>query len=304
MEKNKKIAKMMYAYISEKYNQIIIAPYYINSDGIYYGQEECFCFDKGIENEEFGKEIIKALNNFECKDKNLVNATLAGWPAFKYSKLKTEKLFKEDYKQISISSVNEYNLVLRIECPINKSDFNVSSVISFQAKKYEIGKTVKDIYEMSLKINNFDKPIDGKQFIEALLYEEDTSIIVSGLKKIKDPKMLFMFASEYNWDDGFSIPFEILKNSCCDMSTALLLFELSGGYEYLCIDGGIGEISNSSNEQANFIKDAYNRIAKNDFTTGQTEYKPEAAKSKVQVYKLKKVNPEVPEIFIDGIKLL
>ena len=116
----------------------------------------------------------------------------------------------------------------------------------------------------------FDNLTDEKQFIEDLYYEEDGNKIITALKKINDPKLLFMFASGYNWDSDFSIPREILENPCCDMSTALLLFERSGGYEYFYENGDRDKIPNSHGihaEQMHFVKETYNRIVKNDFAT-------------------------------------
>jgi len=156
----------------------------------------------------------------------------------------------------------------------------------------------------------FDNPVNEKQFIDTLIYEEDRSKVISELKNINDPKLLFMFISDYNWDDGFSIPFVILNNPCCDMSTALFMFDMSCGYEFFGMGEGINGVLNSPEVAlydtnpglVDFVKEAYDRIVKNDFAVGQTEYVPEVAQSKVQIYKFKKINPEVPEVFITGIK--
>ncbi len=36
--------------------------------------------------------------------------------------------------------------------------------------------------------------------------------------------------NQYNWDDGFEIPKEILKNRNCDLALALEIFYLADGY--------------------------------------------------------------------------
>ena len=143
-----------------------------------------------------------------------------------------------------------------------------------------------------------DEQTENKRFIEMLIYQADIPKKISELRKINNPKLLFMFSYDYNWDDGFTIPFEIIKNPCCDMSTALLLFERSEGYEFL--PDPSSDIDDDK-EQAAFVKELYNRIVKNDFMLGQTAYQP--VTSKVQIYKLKKLNPKVSDIFIKGIKL-
>ena len=161
-----------------------------------------------------------------------------------------------------------------------------------------------------MSIDSGETMVD-KKFIERLLYSEeiDESERIAEIKKINDSKLLFMFVSDYNWDDGFKIPFEIINNPNCDMSTALLLFELSCGYEFFEIGLGYRTINQEEylnvffdSELIKFVLETYSRIVKNDFKTAQTEYIPELAKSKVQIYKLKKIFTEIPEIFINGIK--
>lgn len=39
--------------------------------------------------------------------------------------------------------------------------------------------------------------------------------------------------NEYNWDDGFEIPKEILAAPGCDLALALEIFYLSDGYAFL-----------------------------------------------------------------------
>ena len=38
--------------------------------------------------------------------------------------------------------------------------------------------------------------------------------------------------NEYNWDNGFGIPKEILGDPWCDLALALEIFYLSDGYAY------------------------------------------------------------------------
>lgn len=37
---------------------------------------------------------------------------------------------------------------------------------------------------------------------------------------------------EYNWDDGFEFPSEVLENELCDLALALKIFYLGDGYGY------------------------------------------------------------------------
>jgi hypothetical protein len=146
--KIKKPYKMAIVYISEKYNQIIIVPYYFNKDGINYEQEMCYLYDINIDDETLGIEIINALNKFEYNDKKyIINYKLTDGPAFRYSKLKTIKLFKEYYKYILIDEEKGY-MQFHIEYPPNnKNGYGMKiSEIQNNAKNCDIGKKIKEIY--------------------------------------------------------------------------------------------------------------------------------------------------------------
>lgn len=39
--------------------------------------------------------------------------------------------------------------------------------------------------------------------------------------------------NDYNWDDGFDLPKELLENHDCDLALALEIFFLADGYSYL-----------------------------------------------------------------------
>lgn len=51
--------------------------------------------------------------------------------------------------------------------------------------------------------------------------------------KIEDSELLHVIMVNYNWDDGFELPKSVLKNENCELSTALLIFYLVGGEEFL-----------------------------------------------------------------------
>jgi hypothetical protein len=150
--KNKKSTKSTRLYISEKYNKIIISPYYYNKAGIYYEQEECSVFDLNISNEKLGIEIINALNKFSYKDKNLVDCKLTDWPAFKYSKLKTVKSFEENYLIFSIKDEN--NCLSFVLLYPSKSKLGGKEVLKIpcNSEKDDIGKKIIEIYRILHKM--------------------------------------------------------------------------------------------------------------------------------------------------------
>ena len=61
---------------------------------------------------------------------------------------------------------------------------------------------------------------------------------------------------EYNWDDGFEIPKEILSNPYCDLALALKIFYLADGFAYL---DGFAE-KGRLDEWEQFIYSLYNNI--------------------------------------------
>src|SRR5689334_7803455 len=59
---------------------------------------------------------------------------------------------------------------------------------------------------------------------QAVLDAARPSEVLVALAAVRSPKVLHLVASAYNWDDGFEIPFAILRSPLCDFGTALMLF--------------------------------------------------------------------------------
>ena len=146
-----KLIKRISIYISDKQKQLIIAPKHENDAGIIYEQDKCLVTENPMNLSELGKEVINYLNLFSIKDVNLRDTKSSDWPAFKNSKVKSIREFKQEYICISIESVNNSNLILQIEGkPYNGSELTINSHISFHANNEEIGKRVMKIYETCL----------------------------------------------------------------------------------------------------------------------------------------------------------
>ncbi len=149
--RKKKLAKHCSVYISDKHEQIIIAPRHINKAGIIYEQENCKTLSKSTSYNELGTQIIDSMNLFSLKDKNLRETKLTDWPSFKHSKSKSVRAFEQEYKYISVDSCNEYNLIIDIEgLPYKDSELKVKTTISFYADKEEVGKRIMKVYEFCL----------------------------------------------------------------------------------------------------------------------------------------------------------
>ena len=130
------------------------------------------------------------------------------------------------------------------------------------------------------------------------LYNDTVAQGVKYVKGIDDEETLFVYAYNYNWDNGFDIPISILENKNCSLSIALMLFISSDGLLYL----ENKETDEGTSSWKSFISNLYNNILNSKYAVGKTSYNPQL--SKIQEYKLKKILVDNELIFItplDGI---
>ena len=124
--------------------------------------------------------------------------------------------------------------------------------------------------------------------VKALLYDADTDEVKRIISQTEDQEILYVYAYNYNWDNGFDIPQTVLDNKKCDLSIALLIFYRADGLSYL-----EDKTDNANLPQwYSFIKRLYER--------GEIEFK--VPLSKVQLFKLKKVTTEEENIFTENIE--
>lgn len=143
-----KYIKLLGIYISDKNQQIIFAPYHQNDAGVYYEQEQCFCYDWPLTEQELGKHTITYWNQFSPQDKNLRDQKGTDWPAFKWSKTKTIRSFKTDYIKIAVSGANPSNITLNIQgAPYEESELFAASSISVYTDEAELGQRVLQIFQ-------------------------------------------------------------------------------------------------------------------------------------------------------------
>lgn len=122
-----------------------------------------------------------------------------------------------------------------------------------------------------------------KMLIRQMIYDKSKDEILEELDMLDDAEMLYVFAYNYNWDNGFLIPEKILDKECCELSTALMMFYSADGIRYL---KNKNEGSKDLKEWYGFIEDLYVRIVNNKFIKGNIKFVPPL--SKVELYKLKK----------------
>jgi len=132
--------------------------------------------------------------------------------------------------------------------------------------------------------------------VEALLYDATKDKVKRFISQNKDQDILYVYAYNYNWDDGYDIPQTILDHEKCDLSIALLIFYRADGLRYLTEKS---ENTNSSKWHS-FVKNLYDSILSGKYQKGEIEFK--VPLTKVQLYKLKKVLTEEENIFIENIE--
>lgn len=77
----------------------------------------------------------------------------------------------------------------------------------------------------------------------------------------------------------------------------MLFYDAEG---YILLDKSNKNIVNIDNEWITFTNNLFNKLLNNEFQVKKVSYQPEL--TKVQKYKLKKANPNLPEMFLNGVK--
>lgn len=135
----------------------------------------------------------------------------------------------------------------------------------------------------------------NKEYIYNLIYGEDKENIINTIDGIEDAKLLHIIAGNYNWDNGFEIPKSIINNKYCDLGTALMIFYDADGYRVL---ESREELNNLNLKQwSSFIIEIEDKILNNKFRTNEIKFIPPL--TKIQIFKLKKKNPDINKLFIE-----
>lgn len=136
------------------------------------------------------------------------------------------------------------------------------------------------------------------QQISDILYAESNAKAVARLEQLQTEDELFVLLDNFNWNNGFEVPKAVLNHSKCSLSVALLAFYRADGIRYL-LEGEAAFANPLSKEWEGFVKDVYTKILRGQFPSGVISFQPEI--TKVQKFKLKKLIPEVDELFLKGI---
>ena len=132
------------------------------------------------------------------------------------------------------------------------------------------------------------------KIVEELIYNKSRGEVLMALDNIDCSKVLHLFMTLYNWDDGFEIPSKVLSKNCCELSTALLIFYQAEGIRYLLCKENFQK--NGLTMWTSFVQNLYERIMRGAFQIGEIPFVPPV--NKVQIYKIEKAINKGEEIFI------
>lgn len=111
-------------------------------------------------------------------------------------------------------------------------------------------------------------------------------------KRGPSAEILFPFLYRYDWSNGFDMPWRIIDSPCCDLSTALLAFDLVDGY-------AIFETKQLFHQEwSEFVYYLYNRIRNRDFLAPVFAYQPITTRE--MLVELKHKRPDIDPIFLYG----
>ena len=136
--------------------------------------------------------------------------------------------------------------------------------------------------------------MDISEQLYEILYEKEPSEAIGMIGDCTDSIFLHQLIANYNWDNGTALPEAVAENSCCDMGTALMIFELYGGYDHL-LDS---RDSAFTDHEKSFLSGLIEKISNDRFACREIKYTPEL--SRADKYRIKKSCPDLHSVFIDG----
>lgn len=129
--------------------------------------------------------------------------------------------------------------------------------------------------------------------IQQMLYRMTKEEVLDVLDNMETSEMLYVYAYNYNWDDGFEIPEKIINQKYCDLSTALMIFYRSDGLRYLQEKDSKME---GFENWIKFVENLYLKIIHNTYQRSNIKFEPPL--NKVQMYRLNKLLKGPERIFI------
>ena len=149
----KQFPKMITAYLSQEYDKILLAPFFVDESWVHYEQNEIEVLKFDVSDQILGESIKHNLNLFAENNDDLTKRNKSDWPAFKASKLKTIKEFESKFSRISISGLNEANLILAFDAETkSKDEIDLRTTISAYADSNELGNRLRKLHKAQIEM--------------------------------------------------------------------------------------------------------------------------------------------------------
>jgi len=139
-------------YLSQEYDKILVAPFFVDESWLHYEQEEIEALRFDVNDEKLGESIKRNLKKFAEKNEDTTKRNKKDWPAFKASNLKTVKEFESKFSRISISGLNEANLILAFDAETkSKNEIDLRTTISAYADNDLLGDRLRKLHKAQIE---------------------------------------------------------------------------------------------------------------------------------------------------------
>jgi len=147
-----KVHKLVTVYLSDKHSEIIVAPYFKDTEtGVNYEQNDCEIIDLNSSLETIGITVKRNFDKFDIKPRNFKESKKSDWPAFKAGKEKSMRGFEEKYRRISIRGLTDRNNTLRMETVLNlPNEIELTSTISAYCEPSELGNRILKMFRSEI----------------------------------------------------------------------------------------------------------------------------------------------------------
>mgnify|MGYP004446810695 CR=1 FL=1 len=136
----------------------------------------------------------------------------------------------------------------------------------------------------------------SKKKLSQLLYSNTVDELEKYVVQSSDTSELHVVSYNYNWSNGFDVPYAIINNPHCCLSTALQLFYLCDGYRFLVEKGDI----DPTLEWYKYTETLCNRILSGSFIDADIAFA--IPLTKIQLAKLSKTLDESKQVLITSIE--
>ena len=151
-KEKKQFSKMISVYFSKDYKRILIAPFFIDEAWVYYEQDDVESLDLDVDDKLLGEALKRNLNKFDKRETDLRRQNLTDWPSFKASGLKTVKEFEKKYFRISVSGLNEANIILAMDAEMkSKYEIDLRTTISAFAEDDQLGLRLRILHKAQIE---------------------------------------------------------------------------------------------------------------------------------------------------------